>query len=39
MINEIRPKGSTEPKSNLEILKGDSNNKEKFASQTGKYGF
>jgi hypothetical protein len=39
VINEIRPKGSTHPKENSERLKGDSNNKGKIASQTGKYGF
>jgi hypothetical protein len=39
VINEIRPKGSTQPKANSESLKGDSSNKGKIASQTGKYGF
>jgi hypothetical protein len=39
VINEIRPKGSTQPKENSESLKGDNNNKGKIASQTGKYGF
>jgi hypothetical protein len=39
VINEIKPKGSTQPKANSESLKGDSNNKGKIASQTGKYGF
>jgi hypothetical protein len=39
VINEIRPKGSTQPKANSEKLKGDSSDKGKIASQTGKYGF
>jgi hypothetical protein len=39
MINEMRPKGSTQLKANSEGLKGDNNNKGKIASQTGKYGF
>jgi hypothetical protein len=39
VINEIRPKGSTQPKENYEISKGDKNNKGKIASQSGKYGF
>jgi hypothetical protein len=39
VINEIRPKGSTQPKENLEKLKGDSSDKGKIASRTGKYGF
>jgi hypothetical protein len=39
VINEIRPKGSTQLKENLERSKGDSNNKGKIASQSGKYGF
>ena len=32
VITEISPKGSTQSKENLEILKGDSNNKGKIAS-------
>jgi hypothetical protein len=39
VINEIRPKGSTQPKANLERSKGDNSNKGKIASQSGKYGF
>jgi hypothetical protein len=39
VINEIRPKGSTQPKANSERSKGDNNNKGKIASQSGKYGF
>jgi hypothetical protein len=39
VISEIRPKGSTQPKENSERSKGDSNNKGKIASQSGKYGF
>jgi hypothetical protein len=39
VINEIKPQGSTQPKANSKNSKGDKNNKEKFASQSGKYGF
>jgi hypothetical protein len=39
MINKIIPKGSTQPKANLERSKGDRNNKGRIASQSGKYGF
>jgi hypothetical protein len=39
VISEIKPKGSTHPKANLEKSKGDNNNKGKIASQSGKYGF
>ena len=39
MINKMRPKGSIQPKEKSKGLKGDSNNKGKIASQTGKYGF
>ena len=39
VINDIRPKGSTQPKANSEKSKGDSSNKGKIASQSGKYGF
>jgi hypothetical protein len=39
VINEIMPKGSTEPKENSEKSKGDNNNKGKIASQSGKYSF
>jgi hypothetical protein len=39
VINEIRPKGSTHPKENSERSKGDTNNKGRIASQSGKYGF
>jgi hypothetical protein len=39
VINEIMPKGSTQPKENLERSKGDRNNKENIASQSDKYGF
>jgi hypothetical protein len=39
VINEIRPKGSAQPKANSERSKGDNNNKGRIASQSGKYGF
>jgi hypothetical protein len=39
VINEIRPKGSAQPKENLGKSKGDSNNQGNIASQSGKYGF
>jgi hypothetical protein len=39
VISEIRHKGSTQPKENSERSKGDSSNKRKIASQSGKYGF
>jgi hypothetical protein len=39
VISEIKPQGSTQPKANSEKSKGDSNNKGKIASQSGKYGF
>jgi hypothetical protein len=39
VINEIRPKGSAQPKENSEKSKGDNNNQGKIASQSGKYGF
>jgi hypothetical protein len=39
VINEIKPQGYTQPKANSENSKGDSNNKGKIASQSGKYGF
>jgi hypothetical protein len=39
VINEIRPKGSAQPKANSEKSKGHSRNKGKIASQSGKYGF
>jgi hypothetical protein len=39
VINEIRPKGSPQPKTNSEKLKGNCIDKGKIASQTGKYGF
>jgi hypothetical protein len=39
VISEIRPKGSTQPKENLERSKGDRSNKGNIASQTRKYGF
>jgi hypothetical protein len=39
VINEIRPKGSAQPKENSERSKGDSSNKGNIASQSGKYGF
>jgi hypothetical protein len=38
VINDIRHKGSTQLKENLERSKGDNNNKGNFASQSGKYG-
>jgi hypothetical protein len=39
VIIDIRPKGSTQPKENSETSKGDSDNKGKIVSQSGKYGF
>jgi hypothetical protein len=39
VINEIRPKGSTQPKENSKRSKGDSRNKGRIASQSEKYGF
>jgi hypothetical protein len=39
VISEIRPKGSTQSQENSEKSKGDSSNKGKIASQSGKYGF
>jgi hypothetical protein len=39
VINEIKPQGSTQPKANSGKSKGDSNNKGKIVSQSGKYGF
>jgi hypothetical protein len=39
VINEIRPKGSTQPKENSGKSRGDNNNQGRVASQTGKYGF
>jgi hypothetical protein len=39
VISEIRPKGSAQPKENSESSKGDSSNKGKIASQSGKYVF
>jgi hypothetical protein len=39
VINEIRPKGSVQPKENSGKSKGDNNNQGKIASQSGKYGF
>jgi hypothetical protein len=39
VISEIRPKGSIKPKENSKRSKGDSSNKGKIASQSGKYGF
>jgi hypothetical protein len=39
VINEIRPKGSSQPKENSGKLKGDNNNQGKIVSQSGKYGF
>jgi hypothetical protein len=39
VINDIRPKGSAQPKENSEKLKGDNRNQGKIASQSGKYGF
>jgi hypothetical protein len=38
VINEIRPKGSAQPKAISERSKGDKN-KGMIASQSGKYGF
>jgi hypothetical protein len=39
VINDIRHKGSAQPKENLEKSKGDNNNQGKITSQSGKYGF
>ena len=39
MISEIGPKGSTQPKENLEKSKGDNKNQGNIASQSVKYGF
>jgi hypothetical protein len=39
VINEIRTKGSTQPKENSERSNGDNNNKGNIASESGKYGF
>jgi hypothetical protein len=39
VINEIRPKGSMQPKANPKKSKGDNKNQGKIASQSGKYGF
>jgi hypothetical protein len=39
VINEIKPKGSAQPKEDSGKSRGDSNNQGKVASQTGKYGF
>jgi hypothetical protein len=39
VINEIRPKGSAQPKASSKKLKGDNNNQGKIVSQSGKYGF
>jgi hypothetical protein len=39
VINEIRTKGSTQPKGNSKRSKGYNINKGKIVSQSGKYGF
>jgi hypothetical protein len=39
VINEIRPKGSAQPKANSGKSRGDNNNQGRVASQNGKYGF
>jgi hypothetical protein len=39
VINDIRPKGSTQPKENSKKLKGHNNSQRKIAFQSGKYGF
>jgi hypothetical protein len=39
VISDIRPKGSTQPKANLERSNGDNNNKGNIASHSGKYVF
>jgi hypothetical protein len=39
VLNDIKPQGSTQPKDNSKKSKGDSNNKGKIASQSGKYNF
>jgi hypothetical protein len=39
VINEIRPKGSAQPKANSGKSRGDNNNQGRVASQTRKYGF
>jgi hypothetical protein len=39
VINEIRPRGSAQPKANSRKSRGNNNNQGRVASQTGKYGF
>jgi hypothetical protein len=39
VINEIKPKGSAQPKANSRKSRGDNNNQGKVASQMEKYGF
>jgi hypothetical protein len=39
VINEIKPKGSAQPKANSGKSRGDNSNQGRVASQTGKYGF
>ena len=39
VISEIRPKGSSQPREDSKRSKGDSSNKGKIPSQSGKYGF
>ena len=39
VINEIKPKGSAQPKANSGKSRGDNNNQGRVASQTGKSGF
>jgi hypothetical protein len=39
VINEIKPKGSAQPKANSGKSRGDNNNQGRVASQNGKCGF
>jgi hypothetical protein len=39
VISEIKPQGSTQPKVNSCKYKGDSSDRRRIASQSGKYGF
>jgi hypothetical protein len=39
VMSEVKPQVSTQPKANSGKSKGDSRNKGKISSQSGKYGF
>jgi hypothetical protein len=39
VINEIKPRGLNQPKVNSGKSKGDSSDRRRIASQSGKYGF